>query len=209
MNIKLTAEKEFQMMQEFFLNGGTIENMPPELFRVRHIWKRADEILRKFPYYNNEKIANQLMADLSEYDLSLSTAKNHVTYAKQYFNFVESETPETHKRILTEICYKQIAILEKHQLVNPDRAHLASKSIELWSNRIASINGLYDKKEKIEAPKGDINIILSSDDMKFNDIPSLPEKELYSTIEEVTEIVDITESEKQKIISKDVENNIL
>ena len=46
-------------------------------------------------------------------------------------------------------------------------------------------------------------------DLKFNDIPDVTEKELYSTIEKVTKVIDVTETEKQKIIDKDVKNNIL
>jgi len=209
MNIKLAAETEYQMMQDFFINGGSLENMPSELRRVRKIWKRSDEILRKFPYYNNEKIAKQLIADLPEYDLSLQTAKFHVTNAKKYYNFVESEVPETQIRILTELAYKQIAILEEQQKLYPAKAHLISKTIETYINRIVSINGGYDKKKETEDKGGDIFLILSSDDTKFEDIDNVTDAELYSTIEEVTKVLDITETEKQKLIDKDVKGNII
>jgi len=209
MNIKLGAENDFLMMQEFFQSGGTLDAMPEELRRVRLIWKRADDILRQFPYYSNEKIANQLRADLPEYDLSPRLARLHVTNAKKYYDFAEGESPETHQRLLTEICYQQIAVLKKHQLNFPSKAHITGKSIEAWVNRIASINSLYDKKEQKSEDTGDLFLILSSDDMKFPDIPNVTEKELYSVIEDVTQSVEITEAEKQKIISKDVKNNIL
>jgi len=208
MNIKLAAETEYQMMQDFFLNGGSLDDMPEELRRVRRIWKRSDEILRKFPYYNNEKIAKQLIADLPEYDLSLQTAKLHVTNAKKYYNFVESEVPETQIRILTELAYKQIAVLEEQQKLYPAKAHLISKTIETYVNRIVSINGGYEKKKESE-DNGDIFLILSSDDTKFEDIDNVTEAELYSTIEEVTKVLDISETDKQKLIDKDVKGNII
>ncbi len=209
MNLNLPIENDYQMMSEFFQSGGTLENMPEALKRVRLIWLRADKILRDFPYYSNEKIAEQLRSDMAEYDLPLSTAKAHVTYAKKYFDTVEAETPATHKRLLTELCYKQIAKLTKHQKDYPTKAHITSKSIETWANRIASINGLYNETKEIAPAIGDTYILLSSDALKFNDIPDVTEKELYSTIEKVTKVIDVTETEKQKIIDKDVKNNIL
>jgi len=209
MNLNITPENEFQMMEQFFQNGGTLDNMPQELLRVRRIWKRADEILRKFPWYDNEKIANQLIADLHEYQLSLSTAKNHVTYAKKYFNFVEAESPETHRRILTELAYKQIAVLEKLQLEQPRKAHQVSKVIEQWHNRIASINHLYDKQETEKEDNRDIFVVLSDDDLKFEDVPYISDKELYSIIDDVAEFADMTPSEKQKMIDKDVKGKLI
>ena len=82
--------------------------------------------------------------------------------AKKYFDTVETETPATHKRLLTELCYKQIAKLTKHQKDYPTKAHITSKSIETWANRIASINGLYNETNEIAPAIGDTYILLSS-----------------------------------------------
>ncbi len=209
MNHNITPETEYEMMQQFFQSGGTIETMPDELLRVRKIWLHADRLVRKYPYYNNEKIAKQLIADLPEFNLALSTAKNHVTYAKKYFDFVETESPQTHRRILTEICYKQIAILERQQLQSPRRAHLISKIIEHWSNRIASINHLYEKEKQEQFEHGDITLIISDDDLKFPDLKSISDKELFKIIDKVAEEVEITTAEKQQIIEKDVNGKLI
>ena len=209
MNYNLKPENEFELMQEFFLSGGTVDNMPAELFRVRKIWLRADQLLRQFPYYNNEKIANHLIADLPEFNLALSTAKRHVTLAKRYFNEVEKETPATHRRILTELCYKQIAILEQQQLEYPKNAHNISKQIEKWSNRLAALNKLYEPEKADDNTHGDITIILSSNELDFPDIPQISDKELYTIIDEVAEEIEITTKDKQKIIDKDVKGKII
>ena len=209
MNYSISLKDEYQMMQDFFGSGGTIDSMPPELLRVRSIWKRADELVRKYPYYNNEKIANQLMADMPEHDLCLSTAKKHVSYAKKYFDFVETESPNTHRRILTEIAYKQIAMLEKSQLANPLRSHHFSKQIEVWSNRVASMNKVYDKEDKItDERQGDLYFVFSDNAMEFEDVEDISDKELYKVIDQVTDKVDITTTEKKKIINKDVKGNL-
>lgn len=209
MNYSIAPKDEYQMMQDFFLNGGTLSSMPPELLRVRSIWKRADELVRKYPYYNNEKIANHLLSDMPEMDMCISTAKKHVTEAKKYFNFCEKESPETHKRILLEICYKQIAILEKLQIANPLRANNVSKTIEQWSNRIASLSGAYDKEEtSTEERQGDLYIVFSDKELDFPDIPDISDKELYKVIDDVTDKVSISTSEKKKLINKDVKGNI-
>jgi hypothetical protein len=209
MNFKISHENEYQMMEQFFRTGGTIESMPAELLRVRRIWKRADELVRKYPYYNNEQIANQLIADLPEYNLALSSAKNHVTYAKKYFDFVETETPATHRRILTTILYKQIALLQEVQKKQGINAHNIAKSIELITNRIASMNKVYNEEIAVEEQTGDIFIMLSEKDLFFPDIPKISDKELYKIIDEITDCVDITNVEKQKIIDKDVKGNII
>jgi len=209
MNINILPETDYNIMQQFFQNGGTIDNMPPELLRVRLIWKRADEIIRKFPYYNNERIANQLISDFPEYNLSLSTAKRHVSNAKKYFDLVETETPATHRRILTELAYKQIALLENMQIAYPNRAHMVSKIIENWHNRIASINKLYDKEIEEIDNKRDITVILSGNELDFDDVPKISDKELYKIIDEVADFADLKPAEKQKIIDKDVKGKIL
>jgi hypothetical protein len=209
MNLNISPEIEFDMMQQFFLNGGNSDNMPEELLRVKRIWKRADELVRKYPYYDNEKIANQLMSDLPEYNLALSTAKKHVTYAKKYFDQVEAETPATHRRILTDILYRQIAILERQQLVLPSKAHQISKVIESISNRISSLNHLYDQEKEQNENQGDIFLVLSNNDLDFPDIPSISEKELQKAIKKVTEEVDISPDEFEKIMQKDVKGNVI
>ncbi|MCD6566515.1 MAG: hypothetical protein J7K53_11310 [Bacteroidales bacterium] len=209
MNLLTIQNNEYQMMLNFFQNGGTVDNMPPELLRVRRIWKRADELFRKYPYYANEKLANQLISDLPEYDLALSTAKKHITYAKKYFDFVETESPETHRRVLTTIAYKQIAILEELQLKQPQKAAHISKMMENWSNRISSINHLYDENKETEQQHGDITIIISDNELDFPDLPKISDKELYTIIEDMTDVVDITTAEKQKLIDKDVKGKIV
>jgi len=209
MNLKINPKDEYEMMQQFFLSGGTIESMPPELLRIRKIWLRADQLVRKYPYYNNEQIANQLIADLPDFNLALSTAKNHVTYAKKYFDFVETESPAAHRRILTTILYKQISILEQLQTRQGSNAHHISKVIEKLTNRIASINGAYNEDKATEEQQGDIIVMLSDKDLDFPDIEKISDKELYQIIEDVTDYVDITNEEKQKIIDKDVKGKIL
>jgi len=209
MNLKITPENEYFMMLQFFQNGGTLDNMPEDLKRTRTIWMRADEILRKRPWYSNETIANQLIADLPEYNLALQTAKKHVTSAKKYFDFVETDSPATHRRILVEKAYKQIAILEALQISQPLKAHYISKEIDNWCNRIAQLTKLYNEEEKDEEEIRDITIILDVNSMNFPDIKHVSQKELYKMIQDVTEYTDITPSEKQKIIHKDVEGNII
>jgi len=209
MNVKLDPREEYDMMTQFFQTGGSIETMPEELFRVRTIWKRADELVRKYPYYNNEKIAEQLRADFPEFDLAITTAKNHVTNAKKYFDFVETETPATHRRILTTLLYKQIAILEQQQLKQPLRAHQIAKVIDGLANRISSINHIYDQEPAPQKEQSDMTLILSNNSMDFEDIPIITDKELYDTIEKITQVVSISTEEKQKIIDKDVKGKIL
>jgi len=209
MNYNLDPEDEFLMMQEFFLSGGTADSMPESLLRIHKIWKRADDLVRKYPYYDNEKIANQLISDFPEYDMALSTAKNHVTSAKKYYDFVEAESPNTHRRILTTILYKQIAKLEALQREQGTKAHHIAKVIQDLVNRIASINHLYDKEKQDETRQGDIYVILSENDLEFEDIDYITDKELYGIIEDVTDKVSITPAEKQKIIDKDVKGNII
>ncbi len=209
MNLTIHPETEYNMMQEFFLNGGTSDTMPEELLRVRRIWKRADELVRKYPYYNNEKIANQLIVDLSEYNLALSTAKQHVTYAKKYFDQVEAESPATHKRILSDLLYRQIAMMEEQQARYPSKAHQIGKTIEVLVNRLASINHLYDKETEQEDAHGDVFLILSGNDLDFPDIPSVTETELQKAIKSVTDEIEVTPAEIDKIIEKDVKGNIL
>lgn len=209
MNLHISPDSEFDMMQQFFLNGGSSDSMPEELLRVKRIWKRADELVRKYPWYDNEKIANQLMADLPEYPMSLSSAKRHVTNAKKYFDHVETETPATHRRILTDILYRQIAILEQQQLAYPWKAHQISKAIEQVSNRISSLNHLYDREAEEPAEQGDIYLSLSSNDLEFPDIPSITEKELQKAIKKVTEVVEVTPEEIETLIKKDVKGNVI
>lgn len=209
MNLIIRPEEEFEMMQQFFVNGGTSDEMPEELLRLRIIWKRADELIRKFPYYNNERIANQLIADLPEYLNTLSTAKTHVVNAKKYYDLVETDTPETHKRILTDIAHKQIAALIEQQKACPQRAHQISATIEKWVNRIASINKLYDDIVNDNFDSRDIVLVISDDSLAFPDIPDVTEKELYSTIEKVTKEIDITTAEQKRLIDKDVKGNVL
>jgi hypothetical protein len=209
MNYKIDPEDEFLMMQEFFLSGGNVDSMPAELLRIRKIWMRADELVRKYPYYNNEKIANQLISDLPEYNLCLSTAKKHVTYAKKYFDLVESESPATHRRILSSILYKQIKKLQELQNVQGTKAHHIAKVIEGLVNRIASINHLYDKEVKDDEPTGDIVVVLSEKDFDFEDIETISDKELYKIIDQIAGAVEITPAEKQKIIDKDVKGKLI
>jgi len=205
MNVNISPEQEYQMMQAFFTNGGVVENMPEEMLRTRRLWKRADEIIRKAPWYDNEKIANQLISDFPEYTMSLSAAKRHVTAAKKYFDFVETDTPATHRRILTSLLYKQMAKLIEYQPYNPVQT---AKVIEQLSNRIAAINHLYEKEEQGEADTGDLNLIISTQEINFPDIKQLTSKELYTIIDEITDCVELTDEEKQLIIQKDVENKL-
>jgi len=209
MNYSIKPNEEYDMMLQFFQTGGTIETMPEELLRTRLIWKRADALILKYPYYNNEKIAQQLRADFPEYDLALSTAKNHVTNAKKYFDFVETESPATHRRILSTILYKQIAILEQQQIAQPTKAHQIGKVIDGMSNRISSINHLYEKETAAPDEEGDVTIVLSNNSLEFEDIPDVTDAELYKSIDKIASVVSLSTEEKQKIIDKDVKGKIL
>ena len=209
MDYNIKPKEEYDMMLQFFQTGGTVETMPEELLRTRLIWKRADALILKYPYYNNEKIAEQLRADFPEYDLAVSTAKNHVTNAKKYFDFVETESPATHRRILTTLLYKQIAILEQQQILQPTKGHQIGKVIDALSNRIASINHLYEKETAAPEEEGDVTIILSNNALDFEDIPVISDAELYKTIDKISSVVPLSTEEKQKIIDKDVKGKIL
>jgi len=210
MNLIISPQNEYKMMLDFFNSGGTITEMPTELLKIRTVWKRADELFRKFKYYNNEKLAKLLMDDMPEQDMALSTAKAHISNAKKYYNFVEKETPETHKRMLTDILYQQIAMMEAMQLEYPLRADRYSKQIEVIVNRIASINKLYEKEEtQTNERQGDLTIIFSSNTSNFDDIEDISDNELYTIIEEVTEKTDLSNKEKNRLISKDVKGNAL
>jgi len=208
MNYKISPEADYEAMQSFFIKGGTIENMSDEYKKLHIIWKRSDEILRKFPWYHNEKIANQLIADFPEYDIPLKTAKNHVSNAKKYYDFTVNETPATQVRLLTEICHKQIAILQAHQQTYKNKAHVTAKVIESWVHQIAVLNKLYADDVPVEKENSEINFILSSNDIDFDDVPSISEKEINKQLEKIAKAIDLTEAEKNQIYKKDVKNNI-
>jgi len=210
MNHKINPFQEYELMLNFFQTGGNLEKMPSDLKRIHTIWKRADELVRKYPYYNNEKLAEQLRTDFAELDLTLSIAKRHVTQAKKYFDFVETETPATHRRIITTILYKQIAMLEQQQFIQPSKADRIAQTIEKIAHRIAALNKVYSE-EKEEAPEedNDITFILSTDSTQFEDIPDISDAELYRTIDKITKVIPISPEEKAEIIAKDVKNKIL
>lgn len=201
MNIHIDPEQEYKMMMQFFQGGGEVEGMPEEMLRTRKLWKRADQLIRRYPYYDNEKIAKQLLADFPEYNLSLSSAKRHVTSAKKYFDFVETETPATHRRILTTLLYKQIEKLNIYQANNPVNA---AKIINQLAQTIAGINHLYEKDKEEEKELEEPIIVLSEKDFDDMNIKVLPEKELYKLIDKITEAVDLNPEERQKMIDKDV-----
>jgi len=207
MNYKnIDPEKEYKLMSSFLMSGGNLDGMPEELRRIRLIWKRADELIRKTPFYNNERIAQLLLVEFPEYEMGLSTAKNHVTAAKKYFDSVETETPATHRRILTDILYKQIVKLNAYQAHSPVQT---AKAIAEISKMIASINHLFEKEEKNVSQEGETFIIVSSNDNDFPDIPHYTKKELFKIIDEISNVIDISETEKQKIIDKDVHGKLL
>ncbi len=210
MIVKLAPEGEYQIMLDFFKNNKT-DAMPPKLNKLHTIWKRADSILRKNPAKGNSLIARQLIIDFPEYNLTQNIATKHVINAKKYFNDTQSDTSATHIRILSEIAYKQIAILIEHQFKYPSKAPMTSKSIEMWVNRISSINGVYDKKNKSEINNTQNNLVLmlSSSDISFPDIPQVLDKDLYNIIDNIAKRTDISPSEKKQIIDKDVKNRIL
>jgi hypothetical protein len=205
MRVPIDPEKEYKMMLQFFQNGGTSDNMPEELLRTRRIWKRADELIRKYPWYNNEKIANNLIADMPEYDMALITAKQHVIAAKKYYDTAETSTPATHRRILTDILYRQIAKLEAYQAHNPIGA---AKAIAELNKQIALMNHVYEKEEPVKELEGDTIMILSSQDNEFPELPSYSKKELYKIIDKITESIDLNPEERQKLIDKDVEGKL-
>lgn len=206
MNIHIDPEKEYRMMQQFFQNGGNVDNMPKELLRVRQIWKEADRLIRRYGYYDNERIANQLIADHPEFNLAPSTAKQHVTAAKRYFDFVETETPATHRRRLTDLLYKQI---EKLQIYQPNNPINSSKVINELIKTIAFINHLEKEDEPPKIDETGSMLVISDAAIDFPDMKRYTDAQLYAIIEDVTEIVDLTPAEKKKLIDKDVNGKLI
>ena len=206
MNIKLDPEKEFKIMQQFFSNGGSVDNMPEELLRVRRIWKEADRLVRRYPYYDNEKIANQLMADLPEFKLATSTAKQHVTAAKRYYDFVETDSPETHRRILIDILYKQIAKLQIYQANNPIKT---AEAICKITEQISRLKGLDKETGVPNVETGTSFLMLSSSALDFPDMRNYTDSQLYAIIEDVTDVVDLSPGEKKKLIDKDINGKLI
>jgi len=207
MNIKLSPKHELQLMSDFFATGNT-DNMPPALERTMKIWKRADAILLKSPYLTTEKIAKQLIIEFTdEYPMVLSTARKHVIAAKQFFDQVSTETPQTHRRILVNILYKQLAKLQSIQHHNVTQY---SKQIDAVVHRISMLTDAYNFNTDANENEYDTDMmfIVSDNAADFPDMEEISDKKLFNLIDKLADTVSLTEEQKQELIDKDIKGLI-
>lgn len=215
-NYKIHPEQEYLLLEEYYKTGDG-SNMPPELQRNESIYRFVRPFLDK-GYLSQQQIVNlvyshftkldqESASDAMKYRLTLKTTWNHVTNARKFYFEDKEEKPSVHRQRLTKLLYKQLEILK---VAMPDNPVKVGKIVAEVINKIADLNKVKEPDTpENEIAAGDTMFILSDNAKEFPEIEEVTDKELYLLIDDFTKNQELTPAQRERIIKKDIQGEII